>query len=94
MPNCLLLFMVLKHSSCNGDSLFDKLIDFKIVNDEFFVNGFVFFKEDKQNFMENAKHFSKFFHLIITFFDITSKEKRNCMNAFCTYLKSISFPPK
>jgi len=85
--------VVLENSSRDWDSFFYEFIDFKIVNNKFFIDRFIFLQEDKQNFMENTKHLSKLFHLLIAFLDVTSEEERNSMHTLCTYFKSISFPP-
>lgn len=94
IPYRLFLLMVLQNSCRNRDSFFDKLVDFKIVNNQFFIDSFVLFKKDKQNFMENTQHFSQFFYLLISFLNIASEKQWDGMNTFCTYLKGISLPPK
>lgn len=46
IPDCFLLFMVLKDSSSDGDSLLNELIDFEVVNNEPLIDGFVFLFKD------------------------------------------------
>lgn len=66
--------MVFKNCSCNRNRFFDELIDFQIINDKLFIDSFVLLKENKQYFMEDTQHFSKFFDLLVTFLNVTSKK--------------------
>lgn len=53
-PNIFFFFMVFENGGGNRGSFFDELIDFEIVDNEFFVDGLVFLFEDFEYFMENA----------------------------------------
>jgi hypothetical protein len=93
-PNGFLFLVILEHSGRNRGSFLDKLVDFEVVNDEFFVDSFVFFIKNPQDFVENTEHFSKFFDLFIALFNVASKKKGNGMDTFGADLLSTGLPPQ